>query len=88
MSIKVIPGELNLQATSEDLNLNVGKKFNVNAGDNITIQTSAGFVTIEGDVVIVRAPQIELIGNVTVNGDFDVTGNHPFAEENHGVHGV
>lgn len=88
MSIKVIPGELNVQATNEDFNFNVGKEFNVNAGDNITIKTSAGIITINGDVVIVRSPQIELIGNLTVTGDFSVTGSHPFALEEHGVHGV
>jgi len=84
MSIKVIPGELNVQATNEDFNFNVGKEFNVNAGDNITIKTSAGIVRINGDVVIVQSPQIELIGNLTVTGNFSVSGNHPFALAGHG----
>lgn len=84
MSIKVIPGELNVQATSEDLNLNVGKQFNVNAGDNITIKTSDSIVQIIGDIVIIRAPQIALTGNVHISGNLTISGTHPFAEAGHG----
>ena len=87
MSIKVIPGELNLQATSEDLNLNVGKEFNVNAGENITIKTNIGYeVKIQGEDIIILATggTINLLGNVRIGGDLSVTGSHPFAEAGHG----
>lgn len=87
MSIKVIPGELNVQATSEDLNLNVGKEFNLNAGENITIKTGIGYeVLIQGEDVIIytQGGKINLLGNVHIGGDLTITGTHPFATAGHG----